>query len=111
VPELLARQEAGVGKFDLPMNMHGRFATTELMVSGAEAPPRPPSLGLLCARLASWVKTLADYYAAAATYEQLSRFSDGELKHRGLSRDVLARDLSEVAMHVPPIEIEIHLTR
>ena len=76
------------------MNMHERFATTELMMSGAGASPRPSRLGLLRARLASWVKTCADYYAAAAAYDDLSRLSDTQLEHRGLSRDILARDLS-----------------
>jgi hypothetical protein len=41
--------------------------------------------------------TCADYYAAAARYEELSRLSDGELERRGLSRDRLARDLCEAA--------------
>jgi hypothetical protein len=81
--------------WSMQMNMHGRFVATELMVPGAGASSQPSSLGLLRARLASWVKTLADHYAAAAAYEQLSRFSDVELKNRGLSRDILARDLSE----------------
>jgi hypothetical protein len=51
-------------------------------------------LGLLCSALAQWFKACADNYAAAATYEDLSRLSDTQLKHRGLSRDILARDLS-----------------
>ena len=76
------------------MNMHERFATTELMVSGAGAPSRPSWLGLLRVRLASWVRTCADHYAAAAAYDDLSRLSDTQLKHRGLSRDILARDVS-----------------
>jgi hypothetical protein len=41
--------------------------------------------------------TCADYHAAAARYEELSRLSDAELERRGLSRDRLARDLSEAA--------------
>ena len=35
----------------------------------------------------------ANYYAAAAIYEQLSRLSNAELHKRGLSRDTLARDV------------------
>ena len=66
------------------MNMHERFAATELMVSGAGAPSRPSWLGLLRVRLASWVRTCADHYAAAAAYDDLSRLSDTQLKHRGL---------------------------
>ncbi len=44
-------------------------------------------------RIAAWATACADHYAAAAMYEQLSRLSDAELKHRGLSRDTLARDI------------------
>jgi hypothetical protein len=45
-------------------------------------------------RLAAWAKTCANHYAAAAAYDDLSHLSDMQLKHRGLSRDILARDLS-----------------
>ena len=34
---------------------------------------------------AVWIHTCADYWAAAATYEQLSRLSDADLDRRGLS--------------------------
>ena len=40
-----------------------------------------------------WIRTAANYYAAAALYEQLSRLSDSELKRRGLSRANLAHDV------------------
>lgn len=76
------------------MNMHARFATPEVIREEAGTPPSMARLRLLLAGLLTWVKTCADRYAAAACYEQLSRLSDVELKHRGLSRDVLARDLS-----------------
>jgi hypothetical protein len=46
-------------------------------------------------RLVGWLKARADDYAAAAAYENLSRLSDAELRHRSLSRDVLARDLGK----------------
>jgi hypothetical protein len=45
--------------------------------------------------LVGWMKGCADNYAAAAAYENLSRLSDAELRHRSLHRDVLARDLSK----------------
>jgi hypothetical protein len=76
------------------MNMHERFAATELTVSGAGAPSRPFWFRSFQVRLATWVKTCADRYAAAAAYDDLSRLSDTQLEHRGLSRDVLARDIS-----------------
>ena len=41
----------------------------------------------------TWVNSCAEYYAAAAMYEQLSRLSNAELHKRGLSRDTLARDV------------------
>jgi hypothetical protein len=40
----------------------------------------------------TWADTCADYYTAAAMYEQLSALSDTELARRGLSRATLARD-------------------
>ena len=56
----------------------------------------PIRLALLRAtRLAAWLRAWADYLAAAAAYEDLSRLSDTQLKHRGLSRDILARDVSQ----------------
>lgn len=44
-------------------------------------------------RISAWATTGADYFAAASTYEQLSRLSDAELHRRGLSRETLARDV------------------
>lgn len=46
-------------------------------------------------RIADWITTAADYYEAAATYEQLSRLSDAELHRRGLARTTLARDVCQ----------------
>lgn len=47
--------------------------------------------------MAKWVgdyiKTMAEYYAAATMYEQLSKLSDAELQRRGLSRHTLVRDV------------------
>lgn len=48
---------------------------------------------LLRQQIVTWVDTCADYYAAAAMYEQLSALSDTELSRRGLSRANLARDV------------------
>jgi hypothetical protein len=45
--------------------------------------------------LIACIETCADYYAAAALYDELSRFSDAELHRCGLSRDTLARDISQ----------------
>ena len=51
--------------------------------------------GLPIGRIAAWVKACADCHEAETAYEHLSRLSDAELKRRGLSRDIFARDLSE----------------
>jgi hypothetical protein len=51
-------------------------------------------LGALGSHLAAWVGTCADYYQAAALYDELSGLSDAELRRRGLSRATLAVDLS-----------------
>jgi len=76
------------------MNMHERFIAPEVMTSGPGASPLPAWRLLLWARLAQWATTCVDHYAAAAAYEELSRLSDLELKHRGLTRDILIRDLN-----------------
>ena len=46
-------------------------------------------------RIADWLATAADYYTAAAVYEQLSRLSDAELHRRGHSRATLASDICQ----------------
>lgn len=76
------------------MNMHERFAAPATMMPGAGASPRFFWFRLAI-WLAAWVRTCADHYAAAAAYDDLSRLSDRQLTHRGLSRDILARDLRD----------------
>ena len=77
------------------MNMHAQHspAWTDLRLA-PEVPfaNRVPSLGT---RIADWLATAANYYTAAAVYEQLSRLSDGELQRRGLSRATLASDICQ----------------
>lgn len=60
-----------------------------------------PLLGKLWAKTAVWCRTCADYYNAAAVYEQLSGLSDAELQRRGLSRETLARDVVNTATRDP----------
>jgi hypothetical protein len=50
-------------------------------------------LKALAAYLAAWCETCADYYEAAALYEELSALCDAELQRRGLSRATLARNV------------------
>jgi hypothetical protein len=76
------------------MNMHEAFSPSEAKPSDVTAPTPISWLRSISARFVAWVKTCADHYAAATAYEGLSRLSDAQLHHRGLSRDILARDLS-----------------
>jgi hypothetical protein len=57
------------------------------------APQVARSRSLFPRHVATWVRTCADYYAAAALYEQLSRLSDAELHRRGLSCEHLGREV------------------
>ena len=59
------------------------------------AQPVGARLGYLKTHVAAWIKTCADYYEAAANYEQLSKLSDAELERRKLSRATLARDVCD----------------
>jgi hypothetical protein len=74
------------------MNMHEKFFPAQVMTYSPTAPTRSSWRGLITG-LAARVKRCADHYASATAYEELSRLSDAELKHRGLTRDILARDL------------------
>jgi len=56
----------------------------------------------IAARISVWCEAWADKAAAAAMYEQLSRLSDAELHHRGLSRATLARDIYEACDYSKP---------
>lgn len=75
------------------MNMHESFAPSGELTAVAAAPPRSRRIRSLCTRLVAWARAWADYHAAAAAYEDLSRLSDAQLKRRGLSRDILVCDL------------------
>ena len=75
------------------MNMHAKFILPEAVTYGATAPTRSYWPTLLAKGLGFWLKTCADRYSAATAHEHLSLLSDTELNHRGLSRDILARDL------------------
>jgi hypothetical protein len=79
--------------------------TVQMSLSPARDEPHAASLddakpslavriGALKAFLVACAETCADYYAAAALYDELSGLSDAELHRRGLSRDTLARDIT-----------------
>ena len=75
--------------------MHHTFSPPEVPPSRAVGPARFSRLKLVCGKFNTWLQTCADKYAQAAAYENLSRLSDAELRHRSLSRDILYRDLNE----------------
>ena len=50
--------------------------------------------------IASWVRSTADLWAAAALYDALRRLSDAELHKRGFSRDTLVRDVLQSGAHI-----------
>src|SRR5262245_61661546 len=73
-----------------PMTTHDQTFST------AFAPSKPAEsfaswIKSVGGRIATWVDTCADHYAAATMYEQLSALSDAELMRRDLSRATLAR--------------------
>ena len=82
----------------MPMNMHESFTFTQPVVlpSSTTAPPRFRRLKLLRRWLVARFKKCADDYSDAIVYENLSRLSDAELKHRDLSRDIIARDVGRL---------------
>jgi hypothetical protein len=77
--------------------------TTEHLVvagDGAGEPSKLTSVGVvksILTRITAWGAICADYWEAAATYEQLAGLSDAGLHRRGLSRETLARDVSETS--------------
>jgi hypothetical protein len=81
------------------MNMHDRLLPAQTGPHPASAFPLAGSISSVGRRIASWLATAADYYAAAAIYERLSRLSDAELHRRGLSRATLAWDISRACDH------------
>jgi len=77
------------------MTMHQTLFPTETAFSSSTAAPLADWIRLAGQRIVTWANTCADYYAAAAMYEQLSRLSNAELERRGLNRATLARDVCD----------------
>jgi len=74
------------------MTTYARFSASRPVVIG-RASARYGLYRRLRARASAWLRTCADYYDAAAMYEELSRLSEAELARRGLDRPNLARDI------------------
>ena len=68
---------------------------TEAAASSESAAPVSDWIKAMGQRVSAWASTCADYYNAAALYDQLRGLSDAELQRRGLSRDSLARDVCQ----------------
>jgi len=83
------------------MTTYEPFSSPGLVVIG-RASSRHGRYRRLRARVAAWLRTCADYYEAAALYEELVRLSDAELARRGLDRASLARDACAVCDREAP---------
>jgi len=77
------------------MTGHDHPLPAQSTLRSAPEIPFANSVSSLGTRFADWLATAADYYTAAAIYEQLSRLSDAELQRRGFSRTTLASDICQ----------------
>jgi hypothetical protein len=75
------------------MPMHDYISPSQTSLRQAPEAPFANCAASLGSLIGDWLATAADYYTAAAVYEQLSRLSDAELQRRGLSRATLASDI------------------
>ena len=83
-----------------PRLLRSSRSTLSILVArsrGLEKPERTWSwLQAATGRFCAWVESCADAYATAALYGELARLSDAELGRRGLARETLARDVSDI---------------
>jgi hypothetical protein len=75
------------------MTTQAGFSLSNSELLDTSRPSLGARFGALWTKVAAWLETCADHYAAAAVYQQLSGLSDAELHKRGLSRDTLGRDV------------------
>jgi len=75
------------------MTSHDQILSTEALAEGELNKTLSDWIRCVGWRVVTWADTCADYYAAAAMYEQLSALSDAELSRRGLSRATLAGEV------------------
>jgi hypothetical protein len=83
------------------MTTHDQLFPSGAIATGEPAKRPVPWVRLIGQRILAWTDRCADYYAAAAMYQQLSALSDSELMRRGLSRATLAHDVSVARDHRP----------
>src|SRR5262245_12244007 len=79
-----------------PMTSNDQCIANGALANSEQASPLTGWIESVRSHLMAWIETSADYYAAAAIYEELSGLSDTELTRRGLSRENLARDVCSV---------------
>jgi hypothetical protein len=77
------------------MTMPETFSRTDTDFSSSTAALPSNWIRLAGLRIVTWATTCADYYAAAAMYEQLSKLSNAELERRVLNRATLPRDVCD----------------
>jgi hypothetical protein len=75
------------------MAMTEQISSIDAVSSTETAASISSSIKTFARHAREWIDSCADYYAAAAMYEQLSKLSNAELNRRGLSRDTLAQDV------------------
>ena len=75
------------------MTAHDHLFASGALAGDESTTPLPNWIRSIGLRLAAWAKNCADYWEAAAMYEQLTALSDAELTRRGLSRATLAGDV------------------
>jgi hypothetical protein len=75
------------------MTAHDQSSSSDIVDGSLPRSSVFKSMTRLRTAVVGWIGTAANYYAAAALYEQLSGLSDSELKRRGLSRANLAHDV------------------
>jgi hypothetical protein len=85
------------------MTTHDQVLACDALAASDPAATASSWISSFGLRLMAWADTCAEYYAAAAMYEQLSRLSDSELARRGLSRAALARAACNLGLerHAP----------
>jgi hypothetical protein len=78
------------------MTAQETFFTTDTAPSSTVAASLSDWIRQAGTQIGTWMNSCADYYAAAAMYEQLYKLSDAELERRGFNRATLGRDICKL---------------
>jgi hypothetical protein len=79
------------------MTTHDQVLASGALPAGEAAAPPSRWIKSFRMTLVTWAGSCANYWTAAAMYEQLSALSDAELARRGLSRATLASHVRAAA--------------